>query len=92
MLGYDTLQGYLEKSPFFGAHRRALRQPHRQGPFTLDGTNYKLPLNNGENHLHGGPQGFDKVNWKAEPFERADAVGVVFTHTSPDGDMGIRAR
>ena len=56
--------------------------------FTIDGTTYTLPINNGENHLHGGPQGFDKANWKAEPFERADAVGVVFTHTSPDGDMG----
>ncbi len=88
VLGYDTLQGYLEKSPFFGCIVGRYGNRIGKGRFTLDGQTYTLPINNGENHLHGGPQGFDKKNWKAEPFERADAVGVVFTHTSPDGDMG----
>ena len=88
VLGYDTLQGYLDKSPFFGCIVGRYGNRIGKGTFTIDGQAYTLPKNNGENHLHGGPQGFDKANWKAEPFERADAVGVVFTHTSPDGDMG----
>ena len=87
VLGYDALQGYLDKSPFFGTIVGRYGNRIGKGTFTIAGTKYTLPINNGENHLHGGPQGFDK-NWKAEPFERADAVGVVFTHTSPDGDMG----
>jgi aldose 1-epimerase len=88
VLGYDTLQGYLDKSPFFGTIVGRYGNRIGKGTFTIDGTTYSLPINNGENHLHGGPQGFDKAVWKAEPFERADAVGVVFSHTSPDGDMG----
>jgi aldose 1-epimerase len=88
VLGYDNLQGYLDKSPFFGTIVGRYGNRIGKGTFVIDGNTYTLPKNNGENHLHGGPQGFDKANWKAEPFERADAVGVVFTHTSPDGDMG----
>lgn len=88
VLGYDNLQGYLDKSPFFGTIVGRYGNRIGKGRFTLDGTTYRLPVNNGENHLHGGPQGFDKKVWKAEPFERADAVGIVFTLTSPDGDMG----
>lgn len=88
VLGYDNLQGYLDKSPFFGTIVGRYGNRIGKGTFAIDGTTYTLPKNNGENHLHGGPQGFDKAIWKAEPFERADAVGVVFTHTSPDGDMG----
>lgn len=88
VLGYDALQGYVDKSPFFGTIVGRYGNRIAKGRFTIDGTAYSLPINNGPNHLHGGPQGFDKKVWKAEPFERADAVGVVFTHTSPDGDMG----
>ncbi len=88
VLGYDNLQGYLDKSPFFGCIVGRYGNRIAGGRFTVDGHAYTLPINNGPNHLHGGPQGFDKKNWKAEPFERADAVGVVFRHTSPDGDMG----
>lgn len=88
VLGYDALQGYLDKSPFFGTIVGRYGNRIGKGTFTIDGQTYKLPINNGPNHLHGGPQGFDKKVWKAEPFERGDGVGVVFTHTSPDGDMG----
>ncbi|WP_239491990.1 aldose epimerase family protein [Luteitalea sp. TBR-22] len=88
VLGYDSLQGYLDKSPFFGTIVGRYGNRIAKGKFTLDGKTYSLPINNGENHLHGGPQGFDKKVWKAEPFEHPGAVGVVFTHTSPDGDMG----
>lgn len=88
VLGYDALQGYLDKSPFFGTIVGRYGNRIGKGTFTLDGQTYHLPINNGPNHLHGGPQGFDKANWKAEPFEHGQDVGVVFTHTSPDGDMG----
>ena len=88
VLGFDTLEGYLGKSPVFGTIVGRYGNRIGKGRFTLDGKTYTLPINNGANHLHGGPQGFDKANWKGDPFERGDAVGVVFTHTSPDGDMG----
>src|SRR5579863_9905338 len=70
VLGFDDLDGYVANfnSPsdaFFGAiiGRYANRIAH--GSFMLDGKKYSLPLNNGENSLHGGPHGFNNVVWKA---------------------------
>jgi len=87
-LGYDSLAGYLESSPYFGAIVGRYGNRIAGGRFTLDGTTYRLATNNGPNHLHGGLKGFDKVVWSAEPFQNDSGVGVVFRHTSPDGDEG----
>ena len=89
VLGYDSLAGYLKATPYFGAiiGRYGNRIGHAQ--FTLDGTTYRLPANDGPNTLHGGTVGFDKVVWDAEPFWTDSGVGVAFTHTSPDGDQGF---
>lgn len=89
VLGYDSLDGYLKESPYFGAiiGRYANRIGNAQ--FTLDGKIYRLARNDGPNTLHGGLKGFDKAVWQAEPFEHEGEVGVILTHTSPDGDEGF---
>lgn len=88
VLGYDDLAGYLRSSPYFGAIVGRYGNRIARGRFTLDGTEYRLAVNNGPNHLHGGVRGFDKVVWAAAPFQNDSTVGVVFTHVSPDGDEG----
>ena len=88
VLGYDSLDGYLEDSPYFGAIVGRYANRIANGQFSLDGATYTLATNNGPNHLHGGVRGFDKVVWDAEQFEGDSGVGVVFTHTSADGDEG----
>lgn len=85
VLGYASLDGYLSgNKAFFGAivGRYANRIAH--GTFTLDGKTYSLPKNDGENSLHGGTRGFDKVLWQSKQI----ANGVELTYVSKDGDQG----
>jgi aldose 1-epimerase len=88
VLGYDNLSGYLHNSPYFGAIVGRYGNRIARGRFTLDGTTYRLAVNNGPNSLHGGIRGFDKVVWKAEPFRSNGTEGVALDYTSEDMEEG----
>jgi aldose 1-epimerase len=97
VLGFDSLQGYTsdqykEANPYFGALIGRYGNRIGEAEFALNGQTYALEANNGPNHLHGGKEGFDMVHWNAESFEEGDEVGVVLTHTSPDGHGGYPGR
>jgi len=81
-------EGKLTDVPHFGSTVGRYANRIAKGQFTLDGQTYTLAKNNGENHLHGGIKGFDKVLWEAEPVQTRDAVGVKFTYLSKDGEEG----
>src|SRR5215831_5922161 len=90
LLGFDDVDGYVSnfngpKDAFFGAliGRYANRIAH--GTFTLEGKQYSLPKNNGENTLHGGPHGFNNAVWKAKPVTN----GVELSYFSKDGEEGF---
>ena len=87
-LGFDNLQDYVDKSPYFGCITGRYANRIANGRFTLDGVTYQLPINNPPNSLHGGTVGFDKHVWAATPFKTSKTVGLVLTFTSPAGDQG----
>src|ERR1700688_3328094 len=82
VLGYDTLAGYQEGTASFGA--TVGRYANRIGgaKFSLDGKEYTLERNNGENHLHGG---FNKVLWDAEP-AAGKSASLTIHYLSKDGE------
>ena len=88
VLGYDNLQEYLAKSPYFGSVIGRYSNRIAKGQFTLNGEIYSLAKNNIGNHLHGGLKGFDKMVWDAEIVREAKAVKLVLNHLSPDGYEG----
>ena len=89
LLGYTGLAGYLENKPFLGVTAGRFANRISAARFTLSGQTYNLDKNDGENTLHGGFRGFDKLLWKAEAYEENEGVFVRFELVSPDGDRGF---
>lgn len=87
-LGYPTLQGYLTRSEYFGATVGRVANRIARGRFTLDGTTYQTPVNNGPNSLHGGTVGFDKRNWSIISVKDGARPSVTLQLVSDDGDQG----
>jgi aldose 1-epimerase len=91
-LGFNSVREYEDHDAYFGAIIGRYTNRIAGGKFTLDGKTYQLPLNNNPGgipcSLHGGAKGFDRYVWNSQPFRRGDAVGLMLTMTSPDGDQG----
>ncbi len=88
VLGYDSLKGYIRDRSFFGAIVGRYGNRIAKGKFQLDGKEYQLTVNDGENHLHGGRTGFFKAYWDAKVVDDTLEPSLALTLTSPDGDEG----
>ncbi len=84
VLGYDNLLYYIGDGPCFGKVPGRFANRIANGKFSLNGKTYQLPINNGPNHLHGGPNGFANRVWNSKIVDDS----VVFTLFSKDGDSG----
>jgi aldose 1-epimerase len=85
LLGCATPEHYLQQTAFLGASVGRYANRIAKSQFTLDGQTYRLTPSQGENQLHGGPEGFDKRRWKIERQNDSEAL---LSLTSPDGDQG----
>ncbi len=85
VLGYDSLQGYVDGTSYFGAIVGRYGNRIGKGQFTLDGKQYQLTINDGENHLHGGRIGFNKVLWQSR---QLSPLSVELQYVSKDGEEG----
>lgn len=85
VLGFDDLAKYEGEHPYFGAIIGRYGNRIANGVFEVDGAKYELATNDGNNHLHGGDQGFDKVLWEAEI---SDENSLSLSYLSEDGEEG----
>ncbi|HLF33616.1 MAG TPA: aldose epimerase family protein [Cyclobacteriaceae bacterium] len=88
VLGYHSIDKYITKNAQFGTIVGRYGNRIANGRFSLDGVEYKLATNNGPNHLHGGPMGFDKKTWEAEEVAGENYAGVKLHYHSADGEEG----
>ncbi len=88
VLGYDNIDSYVKDNNYFGAIVGRYGNRIGKGKFMLEGKDYQLTINNGENHLHGGKAGFSKKVWSAEPIESANDPALRLTYVSKDGEEG----
>ena len=91
--GFDSFNdyfspAYLKNAPYFGCTVGRYSSRIKDGTFSLDGKTYKLAVNDGSNHLHGGLVGFDKKVWSAKTFEDRGVVGVEMSMKSQHLEEG----
>jgi aldose 1-epimerase len=87
-LGYHDKKEYLDNKQYFGSLVGRYANRIAKGTFELDNKRYRLALNNGPNHLHGGIEGFHKVIWQGKPFTTDTSGGVSFTYLSKHMEEG----
>jgi aldose 1-epimerase len=88
VLGYDTLEGYVNGTAYFGAIVGRYGNRVGRGQFQLDGKRHQLTVNDGENHLHGGKIGFNKVLWDAKKPDNTADSSIRMQYVSRDGEEG----
>jgi len=86
VLGYDHIDDYISGNPYFGALIGRYGNRIAKGKFSLDGKEYQLVQNNGENHLHGGITGFNDVVWDATFIEKSEEQSLELEYLSKDGE------
>jgi aldose 1-epimerase len=89
LLGYDSVAGYEQDKSYFGATIGRYGNRIAGGEFTLNGTVYHLPKNDGANTLHGGSPGFNKRLWTAVDRSRHGVQVLEMSYTSADGEGGF---
>lgn len=86
--GFPVLDAYLAEHPFFGVTVGRYANRIAKGTFSLNNKKYQLPVNNGNNHLHGGPNGFHRRLWDSSLHSESSKAILTLTYTSKDGEEG----
>jgi aldose 1-epimerase len=85
--GFDRVEDYTNDHPYFGCIVGRFANRIAKGKFVLKDEEFQLAINNGPNHLHGGPEGFHRKVWKIKDvIHHKDSAGVLLSYTSADGE------
>ena len=87
-LGYDDLAGYELNKNYLGVLVGRYGNRIAHGKFSIDGSEYTLAKNNGDNSLHGGIKGFNKAMWEAKDVSKGGEAAVEMKYVSKDGEEG----
>lgn len=88
VIGFNSLEQYMKPNPFFGALIGRYGNRIAKGKFSLDGKEYSLAINNEPNALHGGPEGFHRVVWKAEEAKSGTTASLKLSYLCKDMEEG----
>jgi aldose 1-epimerase len=88
ILGHDDAKGYVQDNSFLGFIVGRYGNRIGKGKFSLNEKAYQLDVNDGENHLHGGKDGFHRKLWKATVNENSAIASITMRYFSPDGEQG----
>lgn len=89
MLTYEKVEDFINDTYFFGATAGRYANRIAKGKFELDGEEFQLATNNGENHLHGGLKGFNRQLWDGEVIDGLEnEIGIRMRYVSEDGEEG----
>lgn len=88
VLGYDTPQEYLDNTCYFGTVIGRSGNRIANGRFVVDGKVCQLAINDNDNNLHSGPDGYDGRKWSVVA-EDEETHSITFGLASPDGDQGF---
>ena len=89
LLGYSGLDGYLHNNPYIGVTVGRFANRIKDASFKVNGKSCSIDANEGNNSLHSGFRGFDKLLWKTESYEEKEGVYIRFELESPDGEGGF---
>lgn len=90
ILGFDNPQEAEKgKGYYYGATIGRIAGRISKGQFSIDGNDYQLPLNEGDNHLHGGSNGFDLRYWEYDIIQTDSEISITFSLTDQDGENGF---
>ncbi len=88
VLGFDSLEGYLEQHPYIGTLVGRYANRIAGGRFYIGDQEYRLAQNEGQNHLHGGLKGYDKILWDFNEYADQQRAGVMLSYRSFDMEEG----
>lgn len=88
VLGYETLENYQQDEAFLGAVIGRVGGRIKGAEITIDGETHQLPKNDGNNHIHGGTNGFHRKVWQSRAEISEAQASVMFSYTSKHGEEG----